>query len=107
MPNKVCIEHFFNPLTNISHRTPQKSGKTVSNVIFQVFWGPQTKMKPHGEFIMWTDSQCNGSMQWAFKNHLKINQNVPPSAHLFAFETEASSFAPMKRSWFLSRCNKI
>jgi len=56
---------------------------------------------------MWTDSNCDCSMQWAFINHLMINSCVPSSAHLFAFKTEDGTFAPMKCSWFLARCNDI
>src|SRR5882672_1245804 len=105
--SEVCVDHPFDLLINPAWSTPQKPGKTASNIPFHAFWAPQTKTKPNGGFIMWMDSQCSCSAQWAFSNHLKINRHVPPSAHLFTFETESGSFAPMKRHWFLSRCNEI
>jgi len=42
-----------------------------------------------------------------FKHHLTSNINIPPSAPLFAFKTANRQWAPMKRSWFLERCNEI
>jgi len=105
--SEVCVDNPFDPIINPAWSTPQKSGKTASNIAFHTFWAPQTKTKPNGEFIMWTDSQCSCSSESGLSNHLKINCHVPPSAHLFTFETESGSYAPMKRHWFVSRCNKI
>jgi len=82
--SEVCVDHSFNTSLNAHHDTPQKSGYMASNIMFHAFWAPQTKTKPWGEFIMWTDSGCNCSTQWAFTNHLKVNSHVPLSAHLLA-----------------------
>src|SRR5882724_4562343 len=56
---------------------------------------------------MWTGSGCNCSAEWPFRNHWLINNHVPPHAHLFTFETEASSFSSIKKTWILLRCNEI
>jgi len=56
---------------------------------------------------MWTDSACECSAHWSFKNHFKINHLAPPSSHLFGFEGADGIFYPMKRAWFISRCNEV
>src|SRR5882672_11859124 len=50
---------------------------------------------------------CPYSTEPAFNNHWLINSHVPPSAHIFAFETADGNHAPMCRLWFLSRCNEV
>ena len=104
---EVCVDHLFDTSINMSRSTPQKSGRTTSNITFHLFWEPHTKTKPRGEFIMWTNSRCVCSAQWAFSNHLRINHNSPPLGHLFAFEAEDGSFPPMRRTWFIAKCNDI
>ena len=69
--------------------------------------GPLTKTCPCGEEIRWTDSWCSCSTEWAFQNHWMVNLHVPPSKHLFTFKTATGDYAPMCRSWFLSRCNEV
>jgi len=71
------------------------------------FWDPSTKTRPEGEEIRWIDSCCPCSAEWAFNNHLKINCWVPMHMHIFAFETDSGSFEPMRRHWFIDRCNEI
>jgi len=104
---EVCIENTFNPILHASHLTPQKSGKTSSNVIYHSFWAPSTKTKLHSKYIMWTDSGCQCSTEWAFNNHNVINSCVPQLAHLFTFETNSDKFLPMHKTWFLSWCNEV
>jgi len=104
---EVCVDSQFNACMHASRDSPQKGGLTVSNVAFYSFWAPRTKTKPWGEFIMWTDSGCDCSAHWAFKNHLKVNRLAPSSSHLFGFEGSDGIFYPMKRSWFISRCNEV
>ena len=99
---EVCVDICFNPLIHPAQCTPQKTGCMASNIIFHSFWAPSIKTKPHGEFIMWTSSDCNCSTEWALNNHCSINCFIPQSAHLFTFKTDSGSFAPMKRAWFLS-----
>ena len=99
--------HCFNPTSHAGHSMPQKSGKTVSGFTYHAFWAPQTKTMPRGEFIMWTDSLCDCSVQWAFTNNLSINSRVPASDHIFKFETDDGTFAPMKCAWFMARCNEV
>jgi len=65
------------------------------------------KMKPCGEYIMWTDLQDDTSTEWAFDNHLNMNAHCPPNTHLFTFATESGSFTAMRKSWFMSHCNEI
>src|SRR5882724_12689487 len=36
-----------------------------------------------------------------------VNSHVPPSEHLFSFETATGDYAPMHTSWFLNRCNEV
>ena len=45
-------------------------------------------------------------MEWAFTNHLKINGHTPPSSYLFGLKSELSTFLPMCKSIFMSRCNE-
>ncbi|KAG1831537.1 DNA breaking-rejoining enzyme [Suillus variegatus] len=43
----------------------------------------------------------------AFNHHISANALVPSHAPLFAFETASGGWAPMTRSWFLTRCNQV
>jgi len=65
------------------------------------------KTHPKGKEIHWTNSGCPCSTEITFQNHWSINSHIPPSAHIFAFETADGNHAPMCRSWFLSHCNEI
>jgi len=98
---KVCVDLYFEPLIHGSHTSPQKSGTTVSNIYYSLFWAPSMKTNPAGEEIRGTDSTCPCSAEWAFKNHLRINGHVPLAAHIFTFETDSGSFDPMHMKWFL------
>src|SRR5882672_3961405 len=104
---ELCVDSAFDPSLHASHSSRQISGTTVSNVIYHSFWALRTKTCPCGEEIRWTDSCCPCSAIWAFNNHWKINSNVPPSGHLFAFETDTGDFAPMRRQWFIERCHEV
>src|SRR5882724_2535797 len=65
------------------------------------------KTSPHSEETRWIDSCCSCSAEWAFQNHRTINTCVPPSSHIFGFETISGHFLPMPKSWFLNRCNEV
>ena len=64
-------------------------------------------MKEKGEDINITDSTCQRSATTAFKHHLSSNKSIPNSTPLFAFETGMDTWSPMRRSWFIDRCNAI
>ena len=54
-----------------------------------------------------SDSTCNCSAIMAFEHHLSSNSLIPASAPLFTFKTPDGSWVPMRRNWFLNRCNEI
>ena len=54
-----------------------------------------------------SNSTCNYSATAAFEHHITSNSAVPTTAPLFAFETSEGSWAPMKRTWFIDRCNEV
>ena len=84
---EVCIDLVFDPKVHTSRSSPLKSGFAANGVEFGGFFAPLTKTKPCGEWICWTDSGCECSALTAFQNHRHLNQNLPLSAPLFAFET--------------------
>src|SRR5882724_47271 len=71
------------------------------------FFIPHTKTNANGANIYMSNWTCDCSPTIAFKHHLASNTNIPPSAPLFMLETSDGSWAPMKRAWFLGRCNKV
>ena len=95
----------FDLKVHASRSSPLKSGFTANGVEFSSFFAPSTKTKPCGEWICWMDSGCECSALTAFQNHQHLNQNLPVSAPLFAFETADDSWAPVKHSWFMDCCN--
>jgi len=54
-----------------------------------------------------TDTGCNFSPTSAFDHHIASNHAIPHDAPLFAFESGNGEWSPMKRDWFLARCNQI
>jgi len=64
-------------------------------------------MKEKGKDINITDSTCSCSAVTAFEHHLSSNTAIPASAPLFAFETADGQWSPMKRAWFMARCNAV
>ena len=100
--SEVCVDSSFNASLHPSHSTSQKSGVTASSTSFHLFWAPNMKTRPFGEYIMWTDSCDDTSTRWAFNNHLNMNTGCPSNAHLFTFETESGSLVAMQKSWFMS-----
>src|SRR5882724_11700677 len=85
---ETCVESSFNMEIHSSWSSPQKWGRTASIVLYHSFLAPSTKTRPQGEYMMWTDSSCLCSTEWPFSNHLEINCGVPPSSHLFGFESD-------------------
>ncbi|KZT11986.1 DNA breaking-rejoining enzyme [Laetiporus sulphureus 93-53] len=43
----------------------------------------------------------------ALRHHLAANATVPTHAPFFAYETASGGWAPLTRTWFLERCNKV
>src|SRR5882724_2667992 len=58
-------------------------------------------------FINFSNSTCQCSPTLAFEHHISSNTNLPSDAPLFAFETAGGSWSPLKRAWFVDRCNEI
>jgi len=104
---ELCVDISFYPMVHTLGSSPQKSGLTISMVKYHLFWAPSIKTSPRGEEIRWTDLKCPCSAEWAFQNHQEINSHLPATAHLFGFETSTGSFQPMRKHWFLDRCNEI
>ena len=101
----MCVDSAFDPKIHVSRYSPLKSGFAANGVEFGGFFAPSTKTKPRGEWICWMDSGCECNALTDLQNHQHLNQNLPVSAPLFAFETADNSWVPMKRSWFMDRCN--
>src|SRR5882672_6399967 len=60
-----------------------------------------------GEGRSMTDTRCNCSPTSAFDHHIASNHAIPHDAPLFAFESGNGEWSPMKRDWFLARCNQV
>jgi len=60
-----------------------------------------------GDDVNILDSTFLCSAYSALNHHLLANSQVPPEAPLFMFKMVDGSWAPMKRKWFLQRCNKV
>ena len=103
---KLIFDGMFDPALHASRRDFTLSCST-SGRCYGKLWVPQTKMKPLGDLLMFTDSNCECSTVAAILTHLQTNLSIPSSAPVFTFETLDGSFSPMCRSWFLSCCNKI
>src|SRR6266481_1476537 len=95
--NKLCSDSQFDPLWQAPKNTPIKTGTTSNHVQYGGFFAPSTKTNPRGEWICWTDSNCDCSALAAFQNHCNINSETPPTAPLFSFKTIDGSWAPMSQ----------
>ena len=94
--NELCIETSFNPTLHASRAACRKHGFASNGIEYRGFFVPSMKTKPKGDWICWTDSSCECSTLTAFKNHCNLDAAILTVTHLFAFETEDSSWAPMK-----------
>src|SRR5882724_1567212 len=63
-------------------------------------------MKPLGNWLLFTDSQCATSALRALKFHLLVNARLENNLSLFAFETLNGGWSPMRKEWFLMRCRQ-
>ena len=103
---EVTFNGSFDPLL---HAT--KSGlilaHTSTSHAYGKLWIPCTKMKPQGDYLMFTDSGCPCRAITALHAHFDMNSSISLSAPVFAFKTLNNLFSLMKCSWFLTHCNKI
>ena len=104
---ELIFNSIFDPLSNVSRSTNIKCGIASNGLKYMNFHLPHTKTKAHGEDVNITDSTCPCSPISAFEHHLLSNSDIPSNAPLFAYETGNGTWSPLKRSWFLRRCNKI
>ena len=104
--NELCTDTSFDPTLHAAKTAHHKHGFASNSVEYGGFFAPSMKTKPTGDWTCWTDSGCECSTLAAFRNHCVLNASVPSNAHLFAFEMVDGSWAPMKRSWFMDRCNE-
>ncbi|KAF8586221.1 hypothetical protein K439DRAFT_1341413 [Ramaria rubella] len=104
---ELLINSTFDFLVHVSRSTHIEPGITSNGFKFISVHVPCTKTKPKGDNIIITDSWCSCSPTSAFEHHILANAAVPPHAPLFSFITDNGSWSPMKRCWFMSRCNEI
>ena len=100
---ELTFDDAFNPLIHIVHSS-LVCGLTASNRQYGKCWLPRTKTKPHGDWLLYTDSQCACSAHRTLLFHLLINARLLKNLPLFAFETLDSGWSPMRKAWFLTRC---
>ena len=70
---EVCVDNTFDPRLHPTRNALRRLGQTASGIRYGSFWAPVTKTSPCGQEILWTDSACPTSANWAMKNHLKVN----------------------------------
>ena len=104
---EVCVDSTFDPSQHATRECLRLGGSTASRVKFGGFRAPYIKTSLPGQDIIWTDSACPCSAEWAFRNHLQINNNIPNTAALFAFEDKVGKPIPMPQTWFMERCNNM
>jgi len=103
---ELLIDSKFDPLAHVAHSTDITRGIAANGTKYVNFTIPRTKTNENGAKINLSDSTCDCSSIAAFEHHLSSNSIIPSTAPLFAFETSDGSWAPMKRRWFLDRCNE-
>jgi len=104
---ELLVDAKFDPDAHIARSTLITRGMAANCTKYTNFVILRTKTSMEGASIYMSDSTCDCSATSAFEHHLSSNTNIPSSAPLFAFETANRSWAPMKRAWFLDRCNEI
>jgi len=104
---ELIVDSSFDPKAHVSRSTTITRGTASNGLKYIHFEVPRTKTKPEGDCINISDSTCDCSATRAFEHHMEANSDVPPDAPLFAFETADKSWSPMRRSWFMDRCNEI
>ena len=105
--NELCNDTSFALTRHAIKTARRKHGFASNSVEYRGFFAPSMKTKTKGDWICWTDSGCECSALAAFHNHCVLNASVPSNVHLFAFETVDGSWAPVRRSLFMDRCNEV
>jgi len=105
---ELLIDTDFDPARQVSRSTAIKRGTASNGIRYSKFHIPSSKTKGlKGDDINISDSTCDCSAYSAFEHHLSANSKVPGDAPLFAYETADGGWSPMRRSWFVDRCNAI
>src|SRR6266481_424479 len=79
---EVCVDGAFDPKHHASQSSHLHNRTTASGDRWGSFWAPIMKTSVQGQEILWTDSRCPCSTDWAFKNHLENNRRLPDHALL-------------------------
>lgn len=97
----------FDATHHISRSVPitfQLTPSGAKYALFHIPWMKTTNGK--GDFITVSRIDDPTIPYDALMHHISVNSAVPPSAPLFAFETE-SGWVPMTCTWFLTWCNNV
>ncbi|PBK79156.1 hypothetical protein ARMGADRAFT_1105155 [Armillaria gallica] len=93
----------FQPSRHVHHGCPRSFGKVSNGHEWMNLFIPFTKTKKYcGDWISITSTNDDLNPIAAFQNHLRINDDLPHSAPLFAYRTQAGWHA-LDKETFLSR----
>jgi hypothetical protein len=98
----------FDPTCNVSHNAPLRRDCTPTGVPFIILsipWTRTTHTDSANIVASGVDDPSNPVS--ALVHHLLANSSVPGIAPFFAFEMDSGGWAPMTRTWFINRCNKV
>src|SRR5882724_10141776 len=104
---ELLIDSSFDPKSHVARDMVISHGVASNGSAFINFDIPRSKTKPNGDRINLSNSTCQCSPTLAFEHHISSNTNLPSDAPLFSFETAGGSWSPLKRAWFIDRCNEI
>ncbi|KAK0217764.1 hypothetical protein IW262DRAFT_1449035 [Armillaria fumosa] len=97
----------YNCTRHVHHGCPRSFGITPNGHEWMNFFIPFTKTtKARGDWISVTSTNDDIDPLAAFRNHLRINADLPVSAPLFAYRTK-DGWQPLTKEVFLARCSKI
>jgi hypothetical protein len=104
----VPSRNAFDPSRHVMRDSSFVYGRTSSGVDYVILHIPWSKTEgSRGAKITLTDINDPTSPVPAFRHHHLANVNVPPSAPLFAYETNDGGWQPLTKVNWLARCNKI
>jgi hypothetical protein len=97
----------FDPTHHVSRSVLITYRTTAAGARYASFHIPWTKTTHgDGDFITVSKVDDPTNPYDALVHHMSANSAVPLSAPLFAFETE-TGWAPLTRTWFITRCNNV
>ncbi|KAK0452512.1 DNA breaking-rejoining enzyme [Armillaria borealis] len=97
----------FQPSRHVHRGCPRTLGKSSNDHEWMNLFIPFTKTtKYRGDWISITSTNDDLDPLAAIRNHLRVNDDLPQSAPLFAYRTQEGWHALDKES-FLSRCSQI